>query len=100
MERDDLKRWRQAMGFSQSEAAAELGVHVSTIENYERGTRREDNRPVAIPHAVALACSAIYHRIAPWHQTTVNVQRAKAEKKEQRKRFDEQVMRLAKDLDL
>jgi len=30
-----------------------------TIELYERGARREDNRPVVIPRTVALACAAL-----------------------------------------
>lgn len=66
MKPDDFKAWRTVMGISQAGAAEALGLSKSTIENYERGTRREDDRPVTIPLSVALACSAIYHRLDPW----------------------------------
>lgn len=66
MTSDDFKAWRRQMDLSQAGAAEALGVSKPTIENYERGTRREDDRPVVIPHTVALACSALYHRLQPW----------------------------------
>src|SRR3546814_20604469 len=47
-----MKYWRRTMGWSQVEAAKELGISASSIENYERGSRREDNRPVEIPKPV------------------------------------------------
>lgn len=65
---EDFKAWRSVMGLSQAKAAEVLGVSKPTIENYERGTRREDDRPVVIPLAIALACAAIYHKIGPWGQ--------------------------------
>lgn len=66
MSPDDFKRWRDAMGFTMAEAAEALGISRGSIENYERGTRREDDRPVAIPKNVALACAALFHRLKPW----------------------------------
>ncbi|MGV6875912.1 helix-turn-helix domain-containing protein [Pseudochelatococcus sp. B33] len=63
---DDFKGWRKTMGYSQAQAAGALGVSKPTIENYERGTRREDDRPVVIPHTVALACTALYLELDPW----------------------------------
>lgn len=63
---EQFKEWRQIMGFTQGEAALALGVSKPTIENYERGQRREDGRPVVIPLTVDLACRALYHRLEPW----------------------------------
>ncbi len=65
---EDFKAWRSVMGLSQAKAAEVLGVSKPTIENYERGFRREDARPVVIPLSIALACAAIYHKIGPWQQ--------------------------------
>lgn len=62
----DFKDWREQMGLSQKAAADALGISKPTVENYDRGTRREDGRPVVIPRTVALACAALYHNIEPW----------------------------------
>lgn len=66
MTNDDFKAWRAVMGYSQVEAAKALDVSKSTVELYERGTRRDNNEPVIIPLTVSLACAALYHRIKPW----------------------------------
>jgi len=63
---DEFKAWRKEMGFTQKEAATALGITNWAIENYERGTRRDDGRPVVIPRAVALACKAIFYGLEPW----------------------------------
>lgn len=63
---DDFKAWRSVMGFNQIQAAEALGLSKSSIELYEKGTRRDDGRPVEIPLTVALACSALYHKNKPW----------------------------------
>src|ERR1700686_2842092 len=52
----EFKKWRQNLGLSQLEAAEALGLSKASIELYERGTRREDGRPVIIPTTVELAC--------------------------------------------
>lgn len=57
MKPEDFKRWRKALGLSQKEAACALGLKKRIIQYYEKGLR--DNRPVAIPLSVALACYAI-----------------------------------------
>ena len=62
---DDMKAWRATMGMSRPAAAKALGISPKTIENYERGHRVEDGRPVVIPRSIALACAAVYHRLAP-----------------------------------
>ncbi len=54
-----FKAWRKHMGFTIIEAAQALGVSTGSIELYERGSRREDNRPVLIPKPVELACAAL-----------------------------------------
>lgn len=66
MSPDDFKAWREAMGLSQVAAAKSLGISKGSIELYEAGKRRDDGRPVIIPLTVALACSALYHRLGPW----------------------------------
>jgi transcriptional regulator with XRE-family HTH domain len=63
---DEFKSWREQMGLSQIAAAEALGLSKGSVENYERGTRREDSRPVEIPRTVALACSALFHRLKAW----------------------------------
>ncbi len=62
---DDFKAWRKAMGISQDGAAEVLQLSKATIQNYERGVRL-DGKPAPIPHTTALACAALFHRIAPW----------------------------------
>jgi transcriptional regulator with XRE-family HTH domain len=63
---EDFKAWRKAMGWTQTEAAIELGISRGSVELYERGSRREDGRPVEIPRTVALACAALTHGLEPW----------------------------------
>jgi DNA-binding XRE family transcriptional regulator len=63
---DDFKAWRKLMDFSQSEAAEAIGVSRGSVENYERGSRREDGRAVEIPLTVALACAAVFRKLEPW----------------------------------
>ena len=59
MTNTEFKAWRKHMGFSMAEAARMLGISTGSIELYERGARREDNRPVIIPKPVELACAAL-----------------------------------------
>lgn len=68
MTSDDFKAWRKEMGFSQAKASDALGLSKPTIENYERGVRRDTGAPVEIPLSVALACAALFHRLEPWGQ--------------------------------
>lgn len=64
-----FKAWRKRMGWSQQEAADHLGISKISVQNYERGRRAApDPRPVEIPMPVALACSALYHRLEPWSE--------------------------------
>ncbi|WP_337996242.1 helix-turn-helix transcriptional regulator [Oleispirillum naphthae] len=66
MTSDDFRAWRKALGLTQTAAAQALGLGKSTVELYEAGKRRDNGAPVDIPHTVALACSALYHRLSPW----------------------------------
>jgi transcriptional regulator with XRE-family HTH domain len=47
------------MGFTQQQAADELGISKSTVELYESGRRRDTKEPVVIPKVVELACAAL-----------------------------------------
>ncbi|KAA6205649.1 MAG: XRE family transcriptional regulator [Candidatus Tokpelaia sp.] len=66
MDKEKFKLWRKKMGFSQIEAAKALGISRLSVQNYERGMRLEDGRPVRIPHPVALACAAIAAGLKPY----------------------------------
>ncbi|ESX19121.1 helix-turn-helix transcriptional regulator [Mesorhizobium sp. LSJC264A00] len=60
---EQFKAWRKDLGLSQEAAAAVLGVSRGSIENYERGSRREDQRPVEIPtNVVRLAVLIAYRK--------------------------------------
>lgn len=61
-----FKTWRKTMKLSQQKAAVALGISKSSIEAYEAGVWRATGKPVEIPLAIALACSAIYHKFGPW----------------------------------
>lgn len=50
------------MGFSQSTAAARLGLSLRMVQYYERGDR--GGRQVDIPLTVRLACAAISRGVA------------------------------------
>lgn len=67
----DFRAWRAALGLTQAQAAARLGLSVSTIKTYESGfLRRRDAHTgelveVEIPRTVALACAAIAAGLKP-----------------------------------
>lgn len=56
---EQFRVWRDLMGWTRSMAADQLGLSYSAVENYERGTRRDDGTVVVIPHYVELACAAL-----------------------------------------
>jgi DNA-binding XRE family transcriptional regulator len=66
MDSNEFKRWREHMQQSQQGAADMLGLSKASIELYERGTRRDDDRPVTIPKTVELACAALAHGITTY----------------------------------
>ncbi|HZT26756.1 MAG TPA: helix-turn-helix domain-containing protein [Pseudolabrys sp.] len=55
----EFKRWRKHMRLSQQDAARVLGLSKTSIELYERGSRRDDGSAVVIPKTVELACAAL-----------------------------------------
>ncbi|KAA0971212.1 helix-turn-helix transcriptional regulator [Aureimonas fodinaquatilis] len=73
---ESFKDWRKQMGLTQATAAQALGVSKPTIENYERGTRRDNGDPVIIPLHIALACRALFHNLEPWDEPVIDDARA------------------------
>ena len=65
MTSEQFKQWRERMGMSQQDAADALGISKGSVINYENGARREDDRPVAIPRTVELACAALTFGVIP-----------------------------------
>lgn len=57
MTAEDFNDWLDKTGLSGLEAARQLGVAKNSVVKY----RRE-----GAPLHVALACSAIYHKLSPW----------------------------------
>lgn len=55
---EEFKAWRKWIAWSQTTAAEKLGISRGSVELYERGARREDDRPVTIPATIELACFA------------------------------------------
>ena len=58
----EMRELRTKLGWSQQRLATELGMSVSQIANYERGTVRSTGRQVAIPKVVELALEALEAR--------------------------------------
>lgn len=61
---EQIVQWRSTLGWSKRRAADELGVSYAMYRWYEAGER--EGRPVEIPRPVALACSALLHRLPPY----------------------------------
>jgi DNA-binding transcriptional regulator YiaG len=57
MSADEFKEWLKTMKISGAKAARLLGVHVNTVTKYKRR---------GAPDHVALACTALYHRLGKW----------------------------------
>ena len=55
---ENLKKWRKKLGLRQSAVSNNLGIHVSTYRNYERGVRYDGN-PIETPKYIGLACASI-----------------------------------------
>lgn len=58
---EELKAWRDRMGFSQSKAAEKIGVSISLYCDMERGV----NRVMPIKKRFAILCAAIEGNIKP-----------------------------------
>ena len=55
----DVFAWRQRMGWSQREAARQLGVNLNTYQQYERGRRFDSDQAVLIDRRTKLAMVAL-----------------------------------------
>jgi transcriptional regulator with XRE-family HTH domain len=62
MTADEFRNWRLGLGWTQPEAANRLGISVSMLSDYERGTRRGTIRAAPVPTAIALACETLSRR--------------------------------------
>jgi transcriptional regulator with XRE-family HTH domain len=51
----ELRAARERMGMTQVALAAALGISLSQLGNYERGTQRQSGQPCPIPRTVELA---------------------------------------------
>lgn len=56
--------WRKNLGMSQSVAAKQLGISLSSVYAYEQGVRKEGK--VSIPFLVCLGMSAISNGLKPY----------------------------------
>jgi len=57
MSASEFAEWLKAMKISGAEAARQLGITPNTITRYRR---------TGAPLVVALACSALFHRLGEW----------------------------------
>jgi transcriptional regulator with XRE-family HTH domain len=51
----DIKAWRSRLGWSQREAARQLGISQKTLSELERATRYDDGRETRIDRRTLLA---------------------------------------------
>lgn len=66
---EEIREWRIATGWSQEEAAAELGISKSSLRNYERGSRPDkDDGAVEVPKLLDWALSAVNARLRPFSE--------------------------------
>lgn len=63
-----IREWRIATGWTQEEAADELGISKSSLRNYERGDRPDKEAPVEVPKLIDWALSAINARLRPFSE--------------------------------
>ncbi len=66
MTHEQLKLWRvETMRYTQQQAADAMGVRLTAYQEWERGARFRDNRPVEIDRRTSLACAALAAGIEP-----------------------------------
>lgn len=53
-----LEAWRQRMGWTQRQAAAELGMTLKTYQQQERGVSWSTGAPITVPRTTLLAAAA------------------------------------------
>ena len=59
MTNTELRDFRQRLGMTQADLAAELGISLSQLHNYERGSDRRTGAACPVPRLVQLACQAL-----------------------------------------
>ena len=69
MTHENLKAWRECMGYTQRRAAEALGVSLVTYQRMERGANFDTGRAMPIDRRTALACAALSAGLAPWGST-------------------------------
>lgn len=69
MTADDLRAWQTAMGYTQQEAAQQLGISWATYKRHLVGEP---------PLQMALACAALAAGLSPWSQPPQRSKRTKA----------------------
>lgn len=62
----DFAAWRDAMGYSLSEAAEALGLSRSHVINLDGGTSRTTGEPIEPSHLQRLAMAAVAKGLKPW----------------------------------
>jgi predicted transcriptional regulator len=62
-----FSKWRERMKFSYSQAAEALGLCVSAVGFYSRGSRKkkDEQGDVEVPKTVLLACKAVENKLTP-----------------------------------
>ena len=66
MTSDEIKQWRQQMGYTQRQAAEALGIALNNYQALERGMSWGKNTPLAIDRRTELACAALAAGITKW----------------------------------
>jgi len=65
MSETNFARWRRAMGLTQREAAAKLGVGLSRIEHFEAGEHRATGRPARPDYATRVLMRLLIEEKTP-----------------------------------
>lgn len=65
MNGNELREWRERLGWTQERAGKELGITSRAVQQYERGTR-SDGAAVVIPRAIYLASLALKDSSGLW----------------------------------
>jgi transcriptional regulator with XRE-family HTH domain len=63
MTNTELRATRKRLGLTQAQLAAALGISVSQLHNYERGSDRRTGAPCPVPRLVELAIGMIAFRV-------------------------------------
>lgn len=63
---EQFRTWRKRLGLTQRTSAEKLGISVSSVQGYERGKRRDREKPIIIPLITAWAMTAIADGLSPW----------------------------------